>query len=475
MSTAIKIALSLFIGIIIGLVGYVTYTQVAEAQSRDASKDFNNLTVDMGVRIAQGIWSSSTTMYVADFSEDKIFAYNLSTKVRDASKDFNTLAEAGNTDPRDIWSDGTTMYVADYDDDKIYAYNFSTKARDASKDFNTLDAAGNNTPMGLWSDGTTMWVSDDIDDKIYAYNFSTKARDASRDFDNLNDVGNDRSTSIWSDGTTMYVADDHDDRIYAYNLSTKARDPVKDFNIDTLFNENGHGIWSNGTTMYVADDGGDKILGYNFPIANDALLSTLSVDDQSISPGFVAGTTIYALSVPNDVSSITVAAMPVDVDASVSGTGARSLNVGINNVDIVVTARDGTTTRTYRIVTTRAEPVSTDASLSALAITGHNIFPGFTTDTLTYTSAVANAVSSITITATATDDGATIAGTGARSLVEGVNALEVVVTAEDGTTTRTYTINVTRRPGAVASLDISPTNTSTIRVTEPPLELILLM
>ena len=61
------------------------------------------------------------------------------------------------------------MWVADYSDDKIYAYNLSAKARDFGKDFNTLDAAGNEGPAGIWSDGTTMWVADYSDDKIYAY------------------------------------------------------------------------------------------------------------------------------------------------------------------------------------------------------------------------------------------------------------------------------------------------------------------
>ena len=64
---------------------------------------------------------------------------------------------------------GVTMWVVDNADDKIYAYNLGTKARDAAKDLNGLVAAGNNNPRGLWSDGVTMWISDNTDDKIYAY------------------------------------------------------------------------------------------------------------------------------------------------------------------------------------------------------------------------------------------------------------------------------------------------------------------
>ena len=52
------------------------------------------------------------------------------------------------------------MWVSDYVDDKIYAYDLTTKARDASKDFDTLSDAGNENPDGIWSNNITMWVSD---------------------------------------------------------------------------------------------------------------------------------------------------------------------------------------------------------------------------------------------------------------------------------------------------------------------------
>ena len=60
---------------------------------------------------------------------------------------------------------------------KLIAYNLATKARDSSKDFNTLVGAGNSNPGGLWSDGTTMWVVDRTDDKIYSYVLSVPTTD----------------------------------------------------------------------------------------------------------------------------------------------------------------------------------------------------------------------------------------------------------------------------------------------------------
>ena len=237
------------------------------AFDRDASGDFTGLAA-AGNTDPEGIWSDGTTMWVADWSDNKLYAYNMTTKARDAAKHFDTLAAAGITNPTGIWSDGTTMWVTDWSDNKLYAYNLTTKARDAAKDFNTLDAAGNTAPEGLWSDGTTMWVADRDDDKLYAYNMTTKARDAAKDFDTLDAAGNEHPYGVWSDGTTMWVADRDDNKIYAYNLTTKARDAAKDFNtLVAAGNTYPTGIWSDGTTMWVADTPDDKIYAYNMPSA----------------------------------------------------------------------------------------------------------------------------------------------------------------------------------------------------------------
>ena len=117
------------------------------------------------------------------------------------------------------------MWVADSSDDKIYAYNMSNKARVSSKDFDTLEGAENDHPAGIWSDGATMWVADSSDDKIYAYNMSDKARVSSKDFDTLEGAENDHPAGIWSDRTTMWVADYSDEKIYAYRAPEMAAPP----------------------------------------------------------------------------------------------------------------------------------------------------------------------------------------------------------------------------------------------------------
>ena len=258
--------------------------------SRNSAEDFDGL-YEAENDDPEGIWSDGTTMWVADSSDSKIYAYNISNKARVSSKDFDTLDSAGNDSPEGIWSDGTTMWVADYSDDKIYAYNMSNKARVSSKDFDTLDSAGNDSPEGIWSDGTTMWVADYSDDKIYAYNMSNKARVSRKDFDTLEGAKNDHPRGIWSDGATMWVADSSDDKIYAYNISNKARVSSKDFDtLEGAKNDHPRGIWSDRTTMWVADSSDEKIYAYRAPE-----MAPAPTQNQNRAPSVVRGSPSSAL------------------------------------------------------------------------------------------------------------------------------------------------------------------------------------
>ncbi|MDL2274064.1 cadherin-like beta sandwich domain-containing protein, partial [Oscillospiraceae bacterium OttesenSCG-928-G22] len=189
------------------------------------------------------------------------------------------------------------------------------------------------------------------------------------------------------------------------------------------------------------------------PVAStNAALSGLTISSGTLSPYFSADTISYTATVPNSVSSVTIGATAKDSKASISGdTGAKSLSVGQNTFNIVVTAEDETTTKTYTVVITRetAPPAaSTDATLSGLTISSGTLSPAFSADTTSYTATVPNSVSSVTIGATAKDSKASISGdTGAKSLSVGQNTFKIVVTAEDGTTTKTYTVVITRESG----------------------------
>ena len=212
-----------------------------------------------------GMWSDGTTIWVADGADIKLYAYNLGTKARDASKDFDTLDAASNNNPRGIWSDGTTMWVADYRDGKVYAYDLTTKARDASKDFDTLLTY----TTGIWSNGTTMWVAVQLPGKIYAYDMTTKARDAGKDFDTLDRRRQQHPVGIWSNNITMWATDEDDGRktlrLQHGQQGTRRRQGLQ-YAQRRRQRSISDGIWATTTTMWASDAVDGKIYSYNMPV-----------------------------------------------------------------------------------------------------------------------------------------------------------------------------------------------------------------
>ena len=199
-------------------------------------------------------------------------------------------------------------------------------------------------------------------------------------------------------------------------------------------------------------------------VSNNAALSNLTISNGSLTPVFASNTLGYTDSVSNAVSSVTVTPTTSDPNATVtvdgttvtsgSASGAIALAVGMNNINVVVTAQDGTTMQTYTIAVNRAGTLSNNAALSNLVITSGSLVPVFASTTVNYTDAVSNATTSVTVTPTTADANATVtvngttvasgSASGAIALAVGVNNISVVVTAQDGTTTQTYTIAVNR-------------------------------
>ncbi|MFY0654715.1 MAG: discoidin domain-containing protein [Cyclobacteriaceae bacterium] len=177
------------------------------------------------------------------------------------------------------------------------------------------------------------------------------------------------------------------------------------------------------------------------PGSNDASLSDIKVGGQTID-SFSASTLSYTISLPFgtiDVPAVTTTV--TDTNASVAVNGAPSLP-GITN--IVVTAEDGTTTQTYTVEFT-VEPGSNDASLSDIKVGGQTI-DSFDASTLSYTISLPFGTIDVpAVTTTVTDTNASVVVNEAPSLPGITN---IVVTAEDGTTTQTYTVEFTVEPGS---------------------------
>lgn len=203
-----------------------------------------------------------------------------------------------------------------------------------------------------------------------------------------------------------------------------------------------------------ADDGTDNPTVDTPTPSSEASLSALSVTvgGAALPIGFQASTYTYSVNVQTTVASVLIAATAADAGATVVGTGTVALGAAGTDTacGVVVTAADGTTKKTYTVTVHRASAdASTDASLSALSVSimGDSVplDPGFDAAIDSYSlPEMPFEISVLTVSATATDDGAAVAGGGDVPLSVGANEIAIVVTAEDGATVRTYTLDVTR-------------------------------
>jgi spore germination protein GerM len=143
-------------------------------------------------------------------------------------------------------------------------------------------------------------------------------------------------------------------------------------------------------------------------LSTNANLSNLTLSSGSLNPNFSSATTTYTTSVINPISAITLTPTRVQANAtiavrvnggsytSVTSGGPSSslaLNVGSNMVDVLVTAQDGLTQKTYTATVTRAKAPQT--------ITFASIPDQLTTDVLNLTASGGGSGNPVTFTLTA--------------------------------------------------------------------------
>ncbi|KEO84736.1 cadherin-like beta sandwich domain-containing protein, partial [Tumebacillus flagellatus] len=233
-----------------------------------------------------------------------------------------------------------------------------------------------------------------------------------------------------------------------------------------------YAVAGDANNRYVAVGDGGTLATKDY--SKDSKLTALALDQgYSVSPAFASGTTGYSVSVGSGVSSLKVTPTVSDRAAKVqingtdvpmySGFVSVPLNPGSNTITVTVTAQDGITQTVYTIDATRASAApSTDATLSNLSLSQGTLTPGFAAGTPTYTASVPYTTTSLTVTPTANESHATVkvnnasvaSGTASSAipLSVGPNPITVDVTAQDGTTTKSYTVTVTRAAASTNAL-----------------------
>lgn len=175
--------------------------------------------------------------------------------------------------------------------------------------------------------------------------------------------------------------------------------------------------------------------------------------DLSSSNSSVASLSNNSLFIDNNSASITITAKSVGtatITIIPTDVTAYDNNTITGNKTITITVKDkptsnpstggnnsGTTTNT-----TPTKKKSTNNYLSSLTIEGYTLDKEFKKEETEYSIMVENDVNKIKINAQLDDSSAKVTGIGEVEVKEGINKLEIKVTAENGST-RIYTLNVT--------------------------------
>lgn len=175
--------------------------------------------------------------------------------------------------------------------------------------------------------------------------------------------------------------------------------------------------------------------------------------DLSSSNSSVASLSNNSLFIDNNSTSITITAKSVGtatITIIPTDVTAYDNNTITGNKTITITVKDkptsnpstggnnsGTTTNT-----TPTKKKSTNNYLSSLTIEGYTLDKEFKKEETEYSIMVENDVNKIKINAQLDDSSAKVTGIGEIEVKEGINKLEIKVTAENGST-RIYTLNVT--------------------------------
>ena len=200
---------------------------------------------------------------------------------------------------------------------------------------------------------------------------------------------------------------------------------------------------------------------------NPNLASLTLGDNVAFSPGFSTEVESYtAEEVPYAIGELTIRLNAESTYASITidgrtyparnATAAAALRAGeVNAISIVVTAEDGVTTRTYTLNVKRAEP-DRDSSLAGLKVSeGTVLAPRFSTDVTSYRINIPYEPEALNFTPTTNSPVATVtvqgkavpSGTESGTIELGdelITSVDIVATAQDGTTKTVYTVTIQR-------------------------------
>lgn len=208
---------------------------------------------------------------------------------------------------------------------------------------------------------------------------------------------------------------------------------------------NNFGTYQDGELITLCNSA-DLELTIDRALHTDKTLKSLTSSYGYFDKEFNPDTLEYTLYVDSYVGKVTLSGEVNDIYATVEGLGEYTLTNNVTEINIDVTAENGSV-QTYKVKVVKVYK-SSNNNLSNIVIAGHEI--EFDKDTLEYTINVDANTNELDISALVEDPKAWAKIEGNENFKEGENIVTIKVYAEDGTT-KTYTVKVNK-----AKKDASP-------------------
>ena len=238
-----------------------------------------------------------------------------------------------------------------------------------------------------------------------------------------------RTIKLSVGNNTVFVkvqAENGNIKTYTININRKAKEQQKNNNQQTTN--------KNDTKKTTNNEKGKK----STEKSSDNSLKTLTLSKGNIS--FKSNVQDYNIEVPYTVTSLEINATPSNEKATIKGLGTKTINIGKNTFEIVVTA-ENSNTKTYTINIERKEATSqvlnSNNDLKSLLVKGHKI--DFDKDTTNYEVEITSE-KELSIKATPSSEKSEVSIIGNEDLKDG-DEVKIIVTAEDGNN-KIYTILV---------------------------------
>lgn len=231
------------------------------------------------------------------------------------------------------------------------------------------------------------------------------------------------------------------------NLEFQAKSSgIATFSIITeLYDEDGKQIdmGSNTTEIKINENNNEKQTK-NSENLDSLDLDIMRLDIEGIVPNFSPDTTEYYIVVDEDTEKIAVTAIPESNSAGIKIEGNNNLKDGINKIIITVSNEDNV--KKYNInVTKTDQKEKANTNLETLAVENYEISPEYKENITIYDLEISSTEDKLNILAIPENMKANVEIKNNENLQYGDNTIEILVTAENEITKRTYILNVYKR------------------------------